>query len=120
MWFKKKAQIAKENGNIPVTDLANAAPDGTDFRTSGGSAFNTSLVPGLPSPEKMGNYFYLPALGRYAASYFLQFNGVTFSRGFYWSSTTDYFGHSLFFQNGYAGVNFIGVEGNAYPVLPFE
>ena len=95
-------------------------PNGVDFRISSGGANNMSLVPGLPSPSKMGNYFYLPALGRYAGSYFQHFNGTWFSRESYWSSTTNSSGHSLLFQNGYAGVNYNWIDGVACPVLPFE
>ena len=120
MWFKKKAQIAKENGNIPVADLANAAPNGVDFRITPGSAVNYSLVPGLPSPSKMGNYFYLPALGKYTHGTFDQFNSASFSRGFYWASTSDWAGISLIIQEGYTSLLYQGGEGEAHIAQPFS
>lgn len=121
MWFKKKVQIAKENGNIPVANLANAAPDGTDFRiNTSASAVNHSLIPGLPSLSKMGNYFYLPALGKYTYGTFDQFNSASFSRGFYWASTGHWAGISLFFQEGHASLFYQGGGDEAHIAQPFS
>ena len=56
MWFKKKANISGFN--------ANTAYDGTDWRTSTNTN-SWSVSNTLPDPVDIGNYFYLPASGRY-------------------------------------------------------
>ena len=90
MWFKKKAYISGFN--------ANTAYDGTDWRTTGtGNNWSVSNTP--LSAADAGNYFYLPALGKYASGQ-LQHIGVA---GYYWSSsahmTRSDFGYSLNFNN---------------------
>ena len=74
MWFKKKSQISGFN--------ANTAYDGTDW-TGTMKNPNWSISKTLPSASDAGNYFYLPALGRYNHGG-LDSVGVI---GFYWSSS---------------------------------
>ena len=91
MWFKKKSQISGFN--------ANTAVDGDDWRTTSNSYYGT-LSNTLPSAADAGNYFYLPALGRY--SYPGQLGGVG-NYGYYWSSSaSSWYGtaFSLYFDSG--------------------
>ena len=74
MWFKKKANISGFNPNTAV--------DGTDWRTNGGGN-GWSVSQTLPDAADAGNYFYLPALGRYNSGQ-LYAVGVY---GYYWSSS---------------------------------
>ena len=74
MWFKKKAQISGFN--------ANKAYNGTDWRTANKSqTWTPSQI--LPSAADAGNYFYLPALGKYYLG-LLTFVG---NAGYYWLSS---------------------------------
>ena len=74
MWFKKKAQISGFN--------ANKAYNGTDWRTANKTQ---TWIPSqiLPSAADAGNYFYLPALGKYYLG-LLTFVG---NAGYYWLSS---------------------------------
>ena len=74
MWVKKKANISGFNPNTAV--------DGTDWRTNGGGN-GWSVSQTLPDAADAGNYFYLPALGRYNSGQ-LYAVGVY---GYYWSSS---------------------------------
>ena len=74
MWVKKKANISGFNPNTAV--------DGTDWRTNGGGN-SWSVSQTLPDAADAGNYFYLPALGRYNSGQ-LYAVGVY---GYYWSSS---------------------------------
>ena len=74
MWVKKKANISGFNPNTAV--------DGTDWRTNGGGN-SWSVSQTLPDAADAGNYFYLPALGRYSSGQ-LYAVGIY---GYYWSSS---------------------------------
>ena len=76
MWFKKKSQISGYNQNT--------AYDGTDWRTNGGFK-RWSVSSTLPSAADAGNYFYLPALGRYGGGELYEIG----NKGWYWSSSTN-------------------------------
>ena len=75
MWFLKRYKISgysKEH-----------AYDGADWRITGTHENNNSLRPGLPSPARASDYFYLPALGCY-------YNGALGDIGqfgYFWSSS---------------------------------
>ena len=74
MWLKKKANIIGFNSNT--------AYDGRDWRTNDYTgSWSVSLT--LPDAADAGNYFYLPALGRYNSGQ-LYAVGVY---GYYWSSS---------------------------------
>ena len=95
MWFKKKSQISGFN--------ANAAFDGTDWRTNANyHSWSVSNTP--PSAADAGNYFYLPALGYYNSG------GLNLlgSNGYYWSSSAyswkHYTAYYLYFLSGYVSV----------------
>ena len=77
MWFKKKSVLQAE-GHYN----SNTAYDGTDWRINGkNNSWATSNTP--PSAADAGNYFYLPALGKY-------YSGLLYdvgNYGHYWSSS---------------------------------
>ena len=91
MWFKKKANISGFN--------ANTAFDGTDWRTLG-TADSWPASNTLPNADDAGNYFFLPALGRYYSGQ-LDFVG---SNGLYWSSSAypvnNFSSYNLTFDSG--------------------
>ena len=99
MWFLKQANITGFR--------ADQAYDGTDWRTNGNSN-SWSVSQTLPSAADAGNYFYLPALGRYTSG---QLNNVG-SYGYYWSSSAYSLGggnaYSLSFSSGSVNVYFYG------------
>ena len=78
MWFKKKSVLLAE-GNY---DTETSADGTTDMRTTYKGYTNSSSSI-LPSAADAGNYFYLPASGKYL-------HGVLFyvgNTGYYWSSS---------------------------------
>ena len=111
MWFKKKTYISGYNSNTAV--------DGTDWRiTSKRQFYSTSQT--LPSAADAGNYFYLPALGWYAAGR-LDYVG---HRGYYWSSSADpqysYDAYALEFIPGSVNVGNDNRRGVGHRVGGFE
>ena len=111
MWFKKKANISGYN---PYT-----AVDGTDWRTNGGGNI-WSVSQTLPSPANAGNYFYLPALGKYNGGIL---NNVGYF-GYYWTSSADpsnIFGsYDLGFGSGGVSVDVNAIRSDGYCVWTFE
>ena len=87
MWFKHQSVIASEQ--IPVksiSDLKTAAPDGTDYRIlSWSSSYHVRTSIQKRRPEKINDYFFLPAFGEYFEGNFM-FCG---SSGRYWSNTPE-------------------------------
>ena len=82
IWLKKLSVIAQENGKV-LADLKQADPNGKDLRVST-EYYQTPSNSGKPADSKIGNYFFLPALGHYS-------NGKLYglgSLGYYWSSST--------------------------------
>ncbi|ALO48785.1 hypothetical protein [Hoylesella enoeca] len=79
-WFKKKAIIAAENSTT-TTAMANAAPDGTDYRSTDIVHFGRQSKI-LPRISELSNYFYRPALGEYLSGKFINAG----QSGEYWSS----------------------------------
>ena len=77
IWLKKKSVLQGEGHYY-----SNTAYDGTDWSITT-KYKNWSASHTLPSAADAGNYFYLPALGRYASG---QLEGVG-SFGRYWSSS---------------------------------
>ena len=82
MWFKKKS-VLQADGNYDteksadgITDLRTASKD---YRNQNSSIENS----GLPSAADAGNYFYLPALGRYRSGQLY----LVGDYGLYWSSS---------------------------------
>ncbi|WP_455087212.1 hypothetical protein [Prevotella denticola] len=81
VWLKKLSVIAQENGKS-ISDLKNAAPDGKDYRTQ----YLYPLIRNTTTdvlPDKIDDYFFLPALGFYDTNG----NGGPGGLGYYWSST---------------------------------
>ena len=104
IWFKKKSQISGFN--------ANTAVDGTDWRTNGGGN-NWSVSQTLPSAADAGNYFYLPALGRYSSgqlSYVGHYGSYWASSAYTWGSNYAYY---LSFGSGNVRVDYHNRE-NGY------
>ena len=96
MWFKKKSKIS----NFSTAHI----PDNVsiDLRTEDAQTIqNNTLNPDLPSASEIGDYFYLPALGRYYSGKF-EIPGMI---GFYWSSNA--FAKQRF-SSTYAGVMSFG------------
>ena len=83
MWFKKKSVLQAEHHY----NTEFSADGTTDMRTTYVSYSNTnsSINSGLPFAADAGNYFYLPALGRYN---FGQLESVGIN-GYYWSSSAN-------------------------------
>ena len=121
MWFKKKSVLQAEHHY----DTEKSADGSTDLRTTynhynyyhnTSSSINNS---GLPSAADAGNYFYLPALGYYAAGQLYSVGG----NGNYWSSSaipwssTD--AYVLFFNSGDVRV-FNNYRGTGFRVDGFE
>ena len=106
MWFKKKAKIAEENGKN-ISDLANAAPDGTDLRGTYKNIENTpeNTIPGI---SEIGDYFYLPGLGGCLSG---TLNYIC--AGLYWTSS---FTPSPYPNHAYA-LNFNGGSVTVYAYL---
>ena len=102
MWFKKRSVLLADNHY----DTEKSADGTTDLRTTYKyySNNNSSINSGLPSAADAGNYFYLPALGRYNSG---QLNDVS-GNGYYWSSSaypsTSGGAYYLGFSSGYVGV----------------
>ena len=111
MWFKKKVNISGYNPNTAV--------DGTDWRTNGGGNI-WSVSQTLPSPANAGNYFYLPALGKYNGGIL---NNVGYF-GYYWTSSADpsnIFGsYDLGFGSGGVSVDVNAIRSDGYCVWTFE
>ena len=91
MWFKKQAYISGYNKNTAV--------DGTDWRTNRNSN-SWSVSQTLPSAADAGNYFYLPALGKYDSGKLYDVGG----EGYYWSSSAyplfSNYAYGLYFDSG--------------------
>ena len=98
MWFKKKSVLQAE-GHYN----SNSAVDGTDWRTNS-NVRNWPASHTLPSAADAGNYFYLPALGRYSSGNL----GIGF--GYYWSSSAyprdSYRAYYLYFTSGTVTVDY--------------
>ena len=75
VWFKKKANISEFDPNTAV--------DGTDWRLDN-RVQDWYISNTLPDAVDVGNYFYLPALGRYELG---KLYGVGIGGGNYWSSS---------------------------------
>ena len=130
IWLKKKARIASDNGKS-ITDLANAAPDGTDYRVNSGAAgpiYTNNVVSSvLPSETEIGDYFYLPATGLLISTIGTMVSLET--EGYYWTSTANSGGVSIqtdiafafqIFQNKIKVTNNLSREMNSINVKAFE
>ena len=87
MWFLKKDKIASKN-HKNVTDLADAAPDGADYRglgdhTGAWNITNNTLNPNQLSNNEIVDYFFLPAIGFYSVGKMVGLGSL----GVYWSSS---------------------------------
>ena len=83
IWLKKLSVIAQENGKV-LADLKQADPNGKDLRVST-EYYQTPSNSGKPADSKIGNYFFLPALGHYDRGKLFGLG----SDGSYWSSSAD-------------------------------
>lgn len=97
MWFKKLGVIAKENKKT-VADLKEADDKGKDWRQiSYGVDMPDTKVTQEGTPNEIGKYFFLPAMGFFDEG---TLNGFRVA-GLYWSSTADRFiakrAHNLYF-----------------------
>ena len=101
MWFKKKSVLQAE-GHYNTEFSADGS---TDLRTTYKIYINSSssINSGLPSAFVAGNYFYLPALGRY----YYERLGEVGANGYYWVS-------SAFPWNSRAAYNLGFVNGNVH------
>ena len=83
IWFLKKNKIASKNSKT-TADMANEAPDGVDWRKTNANISNSTLTSGLPFAGKIGDYFFLPALGHFDSG-LLKYLGFS---SYYWSSSS--------------------------------
>ena len=118
MWFKKKSVLQAE-GHYNTEKSVDGT---TDMRTTFKGYYNNNSSinnSGLPSAADAGNYFYLPALGRYIFGQLLNVG----SMGFYWSSSTNPWGsinaYSLDFYSGGVGVSNYG-RSNGFRASSFQ
>ena len=84
MWFKKASVIASENSMPNAAALKSKSPDGQDRASKGvyeTPPNNENIT--KHAPTNRSNYFFLPALGNYAAGKLKEFR----TYGFYWTST---------------------------------
>ena len=99
-WIKKKANITGFRDDI--------APDGIDYRSQGyTNNWSTSTTP--PSSADIGNYFYIPALGDYAAGTLYTVGRETdiWSSSGYPMDTSGNSAYSLSISRGNIGINTI-------------
>lgn len=125
MWFKKASVIAKENGEANAAALKSKSPGGKD-RTKSPGVFetppnNTSITHKVP--DDRSKYFFLPALGNYAAGELKEFR----TYGFYWTSTplpSNYYGdgksYNLAFNNHDVVVSNTSDRNNGYRLWTSE
>ena len=118
MWFKKKSVLLAEHHY----DTEKSADGSTDLRTTWRSYANYSSSiynSGLPSAADAGNYFYLPAMGRYDSGQLYDVGNY----GYYWSSSATPWGSSnaytLFFYSG-AVYTSQRIRNNGFKVGVFE
>ena len=115
MWFKKKSVLLAENHY----DTEKSADGITDMRTIV-KTYDSSINSGVPSEADAGNYFYLPALGRYNHG---SLNHVGFY-GYYWSSSAvpgfSSWAYSLYFYNGQVVVGHLDRTGGFRVEPTFE
>ena len=104
MWFKKKSVLQAE-GHYNTEISADGTTDLRTYYTSYGNS-NNSIKPGIPSAAEAGNYFYLPALGKYDAGWLYEVGEY----GNYWSSSAcpwnRVYAYNLFFTSGGVRVNY--------------
>ena len=124
MWFLKKDKIASKN-HKNVTDLADAAPDGADYRGLGDPSgawniTNNTLNPNQLSNNEIVDYFFLPAIGQY-------FNGNISDLGFfgaYWSSSAGAYhnnwGFGMSFLSNSVTIRDCFARHDGFRVQPFE
>ena len=122
MWFKKASVIASENKKPNVAALKNASPDGKD-RTTGKGVYetppnNTNIT--QYAPTNLSNYFFLPAMGYYAAGELKDFG----KHGRYWASTLYYYNekisYNLYFYAGDVVVSNTSDRNNGYRLWTSE
>ena len=105
IWLLKKNEIANKNGKNLV-DLVNAAPDGTDLRTTYAQQLNSSFQTGLPLVSEMKDYFFLRVPGVYSDG---TLRAISTTGGGYWSSSADPsrsdYAYVLGLMNGFMSVD---------------
>ena len=101
MWFKKAEVIASENNKTNAAALKAVSPDGKDrvgTRVFETPYDNKDVKKATPNNRK--NYFFLPAMGRYANGTLKDFR----TTGCYWTSTPEPYitnrAYNLFFDTG--------------------
>ena len=111
MWFKKKS-VLQADGHYDTEKSANGT---SDMRTTYQYYENSSSSirnSGLPSAADAGNYFYLPALGRYSDSGKLEYMG---DKGYYWSSSAHPWSYkSAYALYFYSGSVYVDVPNRSY------
>ena len=99
--------------------MANADPNGIDWRKTGKIESNTTLNSGQPSADEIGNYFYLPALGDYGDGKLTSLQ----SKGYFWSASGNPWdpkgAYALNFENGSVTVRYY-FRSHGYRMQTFE
>ena len=119
IWLKKASVIAQKEGKT-TTDLKNASPDGQNRANK--KVFETppsqTITQGTPS--KLNDYFFLPAMGRYAGGKLFYFRTC----GDYWTSTpypyNSKISYNLHFDNGTLTVSNTSNWENGYKLWKTE
>ena len=102
IWLKKLSVIAQENGKEPAA-LKLKDPKGNNLLQNS-DYYTISPTNGKPADSVIGNYFFLPALGRYNGGKLYSLGSL----GHYWSSSACPSNSSgafnLGFSSGYVGL----------------
>ena len=115
MWFKKESVIASEQGKN-LAYLTNISPDGKN-RIAKPAEFATppsNKKPKKGIPDKLSDYFFMPAMGNYASGKLQNLR----TYGFYWAKTPEPFfsgrAYNLFFNEKEAGLSNSSDRDNGY------
>ena len=116
MWFKKKNVIISDCGISP-TKFTEESVDGkkrATTKTWDSPVPPSNKFPKKGTPNKLSDYFFLPAMGNYAGGKLKEFREY----GFYWTKTPEpYFdgrAYNLFFNDKEAGLSNISDRENGY------
>ena len=108
IWLLKKEKIASRNSTTTAA-MKNAAPDGTDYRTTGHYSHSEVVLTPLPPYVPMADsedYFFLPTSGYYSQGQLYYEN-----EGYYWSSSAD---HGYNFLSGYLRFDKYGIGADGW------
>lgn len=114
MWFKKESVIASEQGKN-LAQLTNVSYDGKNrIATKIWGTPPSNKKPKKGIPDKLSDYFFMPAMGNYASGKLQNLR----TYGFYWAKTPEPFfperAYNLFFNEKEAGLSNSSDRNNGY------